>query len=123
MTKRKELECCIAALRTIINNAQKEIVDIRKETLLLSDEVQQFTEEIESHPRQKYERKDNWLDGKLIGRIHWKEGIKDEDTGEIITINRNQIVRVDGDWECSFQVPLDNQYETLNTVKYEIYNR
>ena len=99
MTKREELEGCIKALRTIIDNAQKEIVDLRKETLLLSDEKQWFSEEIESHPRGKYQRKNGWLDGKLVGMIHWKEDFKDGDTGQIITIDRSRIVRIDGKWQ------------------------
>ena len=89
--KRKENFDKIEALK-------RENIELAKQAILLSDEVQQFTEEIESHPKRKYERKPNYLDGKLVGRIHWKESIKDEDTNELFEIKRSQIVRIDGEW-------------------------
>lgn len=89
--KRKENFDKIEALK-------RENIELAKQSILLSDEVQQFTEEIESHPKSKYQRKPNYLDGKLVGRIHWKESFKDEDTGKSIEIERSQIVRIDGEW-------------------------
>lgn len=89
--KRKENFDKIEALKL-------ENIELAKQAILLSDEEQQFTEEIESHPRQKWQRKDNYLDGKLVGKIHWVEEFKDESDGTSIFINRSQIVRVDGEW-------------------------
>ena len=89
--KRKENFVKIEALK-------RENIELAKQAILLSDEVQQFTEEIEAHPKSKYQRKPNYLDGKLVGRIHWKESFKDEDTGKSIEIERSQIVRIDGEW-------------------------
>lgn len=65
---------------------------------MLSDDVQRFEEKIESHPKAKWERKPHSLDGKLVGRIFWNEDFLDGDTGEKITIERQQVVRVDGEW-------------------------
>ena len=89
--KRKENFDKIEALK-------RDNIELAKQSILLSDEVQQFTEEIESHPKYKYQCKPNYLDGKLVGRIHWKESFKDEDTGKSIEIERSQIVRIDGEW-------------------------
>ena len=73
-----------------------------KQDLLLCDDVQRFEEKIEQHPKQKWERKSNKLDGKLVGRIFWKEDFIDEDNGEVITVERQQVVRVDGEWAQPF---------------------
>jgi hypothetical protein len=89
--KRKENKDKIEALK-------RENIELAKQSILLSDEIQQFTEKIESHPKSKYQRKTNYLDGKLVGRIHWKESLKDEGTGESIEIERSQIVRINGEW-------------------------
>jgi hypothetical protein len=81
-----------------IEGLKREIIELTKQAMLLSDEVQQFSEEIESHPKVKYQRKPHYLDGKLVGRIHWKELFQDEDTGNPIEIQRSQIVRINGEW-------------------------
>jgi hypothetical protein len=81
-----------------IEALKKENIELAKQDILLCDETQRFEEKIESHPKTKYQRKPHWLDGKLVGRIFWNENLKDEDTGEVITIERQQIVRVDGEW-------------------------
>lgn len=79
-----------------IKQLKTEITELRKESILLSDKHQQFTEKEEEvlicgRPK-KYETK-------LIGRIHWKDDFVDEDTGDVITIDRTQIVRVNGEWQ------------------------
>ena len=81
-----------------IEDLKRENIELERQAILLCDEVQQFTEEIESHPKRKYQRKPNQLDGKLIGRIHWKESFNDEDVGKLIEIKRSRIVRIDGKW-------------------------
>ena len=81
-----------------IEALQCDNIELARQAILLSDEEQQFKEEIESHPKGKYQRIANWLDGKLIGRIHWVEEFKDEDGGPSTFINRSKIVRVDGRW-------------------------
>jgi hypothetical protein len=79
-----------------IKQLKTEITELRKESILLSDKHQQFTEKEEEvlicgRPK-KYETK-------LIGRIHWKDDFVDEDTGDVITIDRTQIVRINGEWQ------------------------
>jgi len=81
-----------------IEELKKENIELYKQAMVISDEKQWFTEEIESHPKAKYQREPNYLDGKLVGRIHWNEDFKDEDTGKLITIERSQLVKVDGEW-------------------------
>ena len=79
-----------------IKQLKTEITELSRESILLSDKHQQFTEKEEEvlicgRPK-KYETK-------LIGRIHWKEDFIDEDTGDVITIDRSQIVRINGKWQ------------------------
>jgi hypothetical protein len=81
-----------------IEELRHENIELAKQDALLCDEKQWFTEEVESHPRRPYQRKPHCLDGKLVGRIHWKESVKDEDTGESFELERSEIVRVDGEW-------------------------
>lgn len=93
--KRKTINKMINARIERINQLKSEIIKLNKESILLSDKQQQFTEEEEEvlvcgRPK-KFETK-------LIGRIHWKEDFIDEDTGNVITIDRTQTVRVNGEW-------------------------
>lgn len=82
-----------------IDALKEENENLTKQWYLLSDETQQFKEEIESHPKRKYQRNPHYLDGKLVGRIYWKEYFKDDDTGDEIEIDRSMIVRIDGVWQ------------------------
>jgi len=75
-----------------------ENIELAKQNIFLCDDEQWFEEKIESHPKRKYQRKTNFLDGKLVGRIFWKENFKDESTGDVVTIERQQVVRVNGEW-------------------------
>jgi hypothetical protein len=69
--------------------------DLEREDLLLCDDEQWFTEQEEDVV---VKRRPRIVEKKLIGRIHWKEDFKDEDTGEVITIDRCETVRVNGEW-------------------------
>ena len=81
-----------------IKQLEAEIIELRKEGLLLSDKKQWFTEAEEEvlicgRPK-KYETK-------LIGRIHWIETFKDEDQQDgsnDIKLERKKIVRVNSEW-------------------------
>jgi len=78
-----------------IEKLKQEVIDLRKEDMLCCDKKQWFTEQEEEvlicgRPK-KYETK-------LIGRIHWNEDFVDEDDGRVVTIERRQTVRVNGDW-------------------------
>ena len=98
MKNRQQLEIEIAEKEGHIQKLLSEIIELQKEAILLCDDKQWFTEEIEAHPKKRYERKANYLDGKLVGRRHWNEDFKDENTGEVITIERSDIVRLYGKW-------------------------
>jgi hypothetical protein len=77
----------------IILNA--EILGLKKQGLLLCDKHQWFTEKKEDVQISKRPKK---FEKKLIGRIHWNENFTDEATGEVITIERSELVRVNGEW-------------------------
>jgi len=95
---RQEIEAKRQSNFQKIEELKRENIELTKQSLLLSDDVQRFEEKIESHPKLKWQRKPNFLDGKLVGRIFWNEDFFDGDTGEKITIERQQVVRVDGEW-------------------------
>lgn len=84
--------------KKIENNIEK-IKLLHNENVLLKikehqicDDKQRYTEQIESRGRGK-DKHDI-----IVGRIHWKEDFTDEDTGEIITIERSQAVRIGDTW-------------------------
>lgn len=95
---RKQIETKLVKNLKKITDLKNENIKLAHESYLLSDDKQQFTEEIEHIPCQKYVRKPHWLDGKLVGKIHWKEYFKDDDSNELIEIKRSKIVRIDGEW-------------------------
>ena len=90
---RKEIEATINGNNEAIEKLEAENLELRKQALLLSDDEQQYREEMETHGRGKKKRE------MLVGRIHWKEEFKDEDTGQSIWIERSQVVRVNGVWQ------------------------
>jgi hypothetical protein len=71
-------------------------IELNRQHLLLSDRNQQYKEELET-----LGRGNNKVDA-LIGRVYWKEGFKDLDTGEVIYINRSKPVRKNGEWLNGF---------------------
>jgi hypothetical protein len=95
---RKEIDVIISDNKKKIQAILDENRELSRQKCLICDEDGFFTEEIEHHPRRPYQRGRNALDGKLVGRNHWFENFKDEDTGELVTIERTEIVRIDGVW-------------------------
>ena len=95
MRRRKTISKMVDDKIYKIDKLKSEIIDLNREYMLLSDKKQQFIEEEEEvlicgRPK-TYETK-------LIGKIHWKEDFHDEDNGDVVTINRCRIVRVNGEW-------------------------
>jgi hypothetical protein len=86
----------IAEKWELIAQIKSEIVALKKEALLLCDDYQRFEENEEEIIISRRPKK---TEKRLIGRIHWKEEFKDEDTGKGIWIERSQVVRVDGVWQ------------------------
>lgn len=92
---REAIRSKITELENLIIKTNIEIQELVRQDLLLCDDDQQFVEKMEKvvvskRPFVEEER--------LIGRIYWDEYFTDDDTGEKITINRCQTVRVDGIW-------------------------
>ncbi len=92
MTKRELIHKKIKAINDKMDvlNAEKRV--LIEEAYLLTDKVQQFTEKDEIWGRGKNKR------SVRVGRIHWKENFKDEDSGEILVLERSCVVRNDGEW-------------------------
>lgn len=86
----------IAEKWELIAQIKTEIVALKKEELLLCDEYQRFEEKEEEVTISRRPKK---TEKRLIGRIHWKEEFKDEDTDKGIWIERSQIVRINGVWQ------------------------
>jgi len=69
--------------------------DLYYENLLLSDETQKYIEEereVVVTKRPKVTKK------VLFGMIQWNEDFRDDDTGEVVIIERHKIVKEDGVW-------------------------
>jgi hypothetical protein len=95
MSKRKEIEAKIQANKDLIAQLKKSNNDLYYESLLLSDDEQQYFEEereVVVSKRPKVTKK------VLFGMVRWNEDFRDEDTGEVITIERHQVVKEDGNW-------------------------
>lgn len=94
MTKREQLEAKADKNVKKIKALKLENEEIGKQLILLCDDKQWFTEKLELV---KVARKKEKM---LVGRRHWKEDFKDESTGEIVTIERSEVVSIDGrfDW-------------------------
>lgn len=95
MSERKKLNERIDAKRKLIRHLKREISELKKEAILLCDETQWYTEETQEHIISK---KPKVVEQNLIGLINWYEEFKDEDTGETLTLKRNEIVSVNGKW-------------------------
>lgn len=79
-----------------IEKLKDDILNLKRQSALISDKNQQFIEEIEdvlvSGRPKKYEKK-------LVGRIRWKDKYVDEDDPKHpIIIDRTQVVRINGEW-------------------------
>jgi len=95
MTKRERLESKISKNKEKIKALNAEIIELRKEGLLLSDKEQWYTEAEEEITLSKRPKKTAIA---LMGKVNWNEDFVDEDTGEVVTITRSQYVRKDGEW-------------------------
>lgn len=94
-TPRKNLDARIHSNSKKIAKLLLENIKLKQEAMLLSDDKQWYAEAMEpTIPEDARKKKIE----KLIGRIHWNEDFKDDDTGETVSIERSEIVRVDGEW-------------------------
>jgi hypothetical protein len=96
---RKDIHNQIAEKQLLIQEAKKEIQELNKQDMLLSDDQQWFTEKMETiayREGRKKVKKDQ-----LVGRIHWIDSFQDEyipGPDGTIKIERCQVVRIDGNW-------------------------
>jgi predicted nucleic acid-binding Zn-ribbon protein len=92
---RKQINELIEDKKQSIQSLRNEILELRKQELLMSDEQQQYYEEEREVVISKRPKK---IEKQLHGLIKWKETFKDESTGESFEIERNMIVRINGEW-------------------------
>lgn len=95
--KRHDITRKIKSKQKKIEQLRNEILELRRQDTLFSDKNQWFEEKeedvlISGRPK-KYEKK-------LVGRVHWREKFFDEsDPKNSIIIDRQQIVRINGEWQ------------------------
>lgn len=94
---REAIDNLIKSKYEAIKTLKDEILDLRRQDILLSDEKQWFEEKMESVSKRVNRKK--VTEEKLIGRVYWNESFKDEDRPENpIVITRCQVVRINGEW-------------------------
>ena len=88
-----------------INFYKAELEKLEKEDILFSDDQQWF---VEKEEEVKFRQNRKLIkETRLIGRVYWKEHFVDEDSSELIEIERNQIIRENGKfivgWSCYYR--------------------
>lgn len=79
---------------------EKKLIDNKRKMRILHNQNNNLMDSI--NLSSNYEEKIEWVregkrkKNKLIGRTYWMEDFKDETTGEVITIERSAICRIDG---------------------------
>ena len=92
---RKDIHNFIKMLYEDISQKKYALRKYIEDDMLFSDEKQWFTEKYEERivsKRPKITRKI------LVGRVHWNEDVRDDSSGEVFTITRSRVVRMDGEW-------------------------
>lgn len=95
---RTEIKLKIKENKEKIVSLKEQNLELQRQECLICDDSGFFTEEIESHPKRKWQREVHPWDGKLIGRRHWFDNFTDEYTGQVVTIERSEVVRINGEW-------------------------
>ena len=95
MRTRNQINKQIKVKEEKIKSLKEEITALERESLLLSDRNQWFIEKEEELIISKRPKK---VVTKLIGRIYWNEAFVDEDTGEVVEIERSMKVRENNHW-------------------------
>ncbi len=95
MTKRARIEAKIEKVENEIKERKKLIQQLRRESYLLSDKEQWYTEEMRTVTISKRPKVTKEV---LFGYINWIDGFLDEYTGKVIKIERCQVVKKDGHW-------------------------
>ena len=80
-----------------IDNLKNEILELRRQEVLISDKNQQF---VEKEEQVLISGRPKVYETKLVGRIFWKEKFIDQDDPKHpIFIERTQVVRINGEWQ------------------------
>lgn len=75
---------------------RERICELNKENALLCDDEQWF---IEKEEEEVVERRPKTTVKALVGRVHYIQNFKDQDTGELVPVELNRIVRINGEWQ------------------------
>jgi hypothetical protein len=92
---RNEIYDLIERKKQAIQDLRNEISELTKKEILMSDDIQQYYEKEVEVTISKRPKK---VEKQLHGFIKWKETFKDESTGEPFEIERNMLVRVNGEF-------------------------
>lgn len=93
---RAEINAKIAEKREQVRAINSEITALQKEALMLCDEEQWYKEEDEVFTISKRPKK---TETKRVGRIYWLQNFIDESNGNILPIERSEIVKINGEWQ------------------------
>ena len=96
MRTRKDIRADISAKEKQSQQLEKEKKELILEDIQFCDEEQWYTEAEETHEVSKRPKKEETF---MVGRKHWKEEFKDEDTKQSIWIDRSRVVRINGEWQ------------------------
>lgn len=93
----------IADEKAIIEQATRNIRALTLELVQISDDEYKYEEKEETWYKQKSNgrgrRPIKVEESHMVGRRHWKEDFIDEDTGNVVSIDRSEIVKIDGAWQ------------------------
>ena len=95
MNRREEIKSQVKSIENQIKSLEEDLEELIKEEYLLCDEKQWFTEKEEETIVKK---RPLVKETNLIGRINWEQEFIDEDSQEVIKIERSMIVRANGKW-------------------------
>lgn len=95
MTRREEIKAQVKSIENHIKSLEEDLEELVKEDWLHCDDKQWFTEKPEEIILKK---RPLVKETRLIGRINWEDKFTDEDSGELIKVERSMTVRVNGEW-------------------------
>lgn len=95
MTKREKIYQKINDNNIKIAKIENDNVDLIRQSYLLTDSKQQYKQEMETRTISKRPKVTEEI---LVGRIYFKQEFTDEDTGNVIYVERSKAVMINGEW-------------------------
>ncbi len=92
MTKRERIQKKRDDIHKHVKILKEQDLELLKESLLLSDKQQWYTEGEETWGKRRKK------ETHIVGRINWIENFIDEGTGDVVPIKRSAIVKIDNEW-------------------------